>query len=692
MFKIFGGMNRITDHTSLMDELQKNLEKQQQHFFATSQHSKTISESLRKYSETSSGFNSRIPLSDCMQRATEWQNTMSDCFNHLGNVLYDRTTQPLKETIRIQLEMVKEAKKRLKKMAPENQSSSSKIDFRKETEAYERAAKETVQLYNDSELALENSAVQTILSAYEAYYDFFQKGAFQMARIKVDIDNYRKIILETNKVAAKLRNYIPRKTFGIKLEEVFAREAHRSIPMFLEEIFKYLEKNAPSVEGIFRISAGKSAIEALQQKIETNQPLDLHTILDTHVVSSVLKSFFRSLPEPLIYYSNYQKYLSLSSQPQNTHITELKRLISSLPVANQIVLKNVFALCNTIKHHKDVTKMDLNNLAVVIAPNLMESIPNLKAEDIQKPETFAEFNSLFILLVENHQYIFPSQSNQDLSASRIRAQTESAVSKPLPATPLKSSTANMSPTLTSVSTTPTSTSTPNLQQEVATDSTPHAIPVSSPTIPTALTATTNNNNNNVQTPPDHQQNNNESSNTPTVFSPSTTLLNELDQDTATVITPPRFSSPMDKKKKSILLTRDDGDILKPIDMQIHFMNINSNFTKLKTIVENIKTTEEGIYLIKLSKKISDISSIIQRITKYSFKRDKPTVHIDDDKIAKAKKTLIYTHDNNIDLIEDAKIIYETCENIDICKELEEHIEQLDAILISEIDIITRQSS
>eukprot|EP01133_Synstelium_polycarpum_P011923 gene11923-13891_t len=584
-----------------MDELQRNLEKQQQHFFATSVHSKTITDSMKKYSETSSCYNSRIPLGDCMQRASEWQSTLGDVFNHLGNVLYDRTTQPLKETIRIQLEMIKDGKKKLKKLNPE--ADRSRTDFKKDQETYDRVGKETLQLYNDSELALENSAVQTVLSAYEAYYDFFQKGAFQMARVKVDIDNYRKIILETNKVAAKLRNYIPRKTFGIKLEEVFAREANRPIPMFLEEIFKYLEKTAPTVEGVFRISAGKSAIEALQQKIETSQPLELSTIVDPHVVSSVLKSFFRSLPEPLIFYTSYQRYLPLSSQPQNQHIPELKRLISSLPVCNQIVLRNVLALCSLVKQHKDVTKMDLTNLAVVIGPNLMESIPNLKAEDIQKAETFAEFNALFILLVENHQFIFPSFSHD--FANRARAQTESAIpispgnklvaEKPLP-----------------------------------------------------------------QLPPSHKP--------PPPLSASVEIPLSFSSDSLSA--PPSSSSPNQKdpvkalKKKSVLIKRSDSELLKPIDMQIYFMSIQGNLGRLKTAVEGTKSTEQGINLIKIFKKVSEYAIPIQKLTKFSFSREKPVVNESDDKIQKLQKTLIYTYENNMDLVNDAKQHYESLEDID----------------------------
>jgi len=678
--------NKIKEYTSHMDEIQKNLEKQQQNFFAIAQQSKVISESLKKFSNDSSYYNSRIPITDCLQRASEWQSTIGEVFNHLGNLLYDRTTQPLRETIKIQFEMVKEGKKKLKslKLDDSNNSSSSskssstssnKLDnAKKEQELFEKASKDTLQLYNDSQLALENSTVHSLLSAYEGYHDFFQKGTFQLTKIKSDIENYKKVILETNKVAAKLRNYVPRKTFGIKLEEIFARESSRHLPTFLEEIFKHLEKEAPNTEGIFRISAGKSSIEALQQKIESGQPLELHTVIDTHVVSSVLKLFFRSLPEPLIFYSSYQKYLSLSKQTATSqHITELKRLISSLPVCNQTVLKHILSICNLVNQHKDVTKMDLNNLAVVIGPNILESIPGLKAEDIQKPETFAEFNSLFMLLVENCLTIFPQNSQVDIGA-RLRSQTEPNIRSNTPSSP----------------STPTPTTPSNISPKAL--NSPDFVmveksPVSSLSSSHDLNSSSNNNLNN-------------SSNTvvPKIITPDSTLntsnnnnSNNSNNNGSTPSTPnsnniPLSPSSLSKKK---LLTKGNNDgYLAPIDMQIYFINISSNFSKLKSFVDRIQSVEQGIQLIKIFKKLSDDHiTPIKSLIGYSFTKEKPTLEQSDDKITRVKKTLLYTHDISMDLIKEANNTFESSsidEPTEITKKLEFYFKSLDECISNQV--------
>eukprot|EP01132_Coremiostelium_polycephalum_P002043 gene2043-2514_t len=676
--------NRITENSNHMDELQKNLEKQQQSFFVMANHSKIISESMKKYSNDSVAYNSRIPLTDCLQRASEWQSSINEIFNHLGNLLYDRTTQPMRETIRIQLEVVKEGKKKLKSMKPESSSgsgggsggSSFRVDVKRDQENYDRVVKDTLNLYQDSELALENSAVQTVLAAYESYYDFFQKGVFQMSKIKTEIDNYKKIILETNKVAAKLRNYVPRKTFGVKLEEIFAREAHRPMPLFLEEMFKFLEKRAPSAEGIFRISAGKSAQEGLQQRIESSGAhFDLNNIDDPHVVSSVLKLFFRSLPEPLIYYSNYQKYLQVASRPVEQHIPELKRLISSLPVCNQLVVKHVLAICFIVNQHKDITKMDLTNLAVVIGPNLMESIPNLKAEDIQKAETFAEVNALFSILVENYQHIFPTMSQSDLG--RSRAQTEpilfnpnaagNTTPKPLPQLPAHP--------LPQIPPSPRQIQQPQQQQP-------------SPNLQ------------NTQPPPPPPICSPESQNNSSSLSNSTTSSNGENSPTNSDLSkllgsPIRSESPPTTGRKKSSFS-NDSDYLKPIDMQIYYTNIISNLGKLKSILDSTKTPEEGIPLIKSFKKISDSYIIpIQQTINFRFTKDKPVLGPDDDKMTKLKKTLIYTYEKHMESIKEANNIFEST-NIDeptpTAKQIEIYFKQLDEFLSNEIKELNNSSN
>ncbi|KAM9965185.1 hypothetical protein ACTFIW_004992 [Dictyostelium discoideum] len=716
--------NRIKENVAHMDEIQRTMEKQQQTFFQMSLQSKQIAESMKKYSMDAAYFNSRIPITDCLSRASEWQNSISEVFNHLGNLLYDRTTQPLKQTISIQLEMVKEGKKKLKNLSTDTSKSSS-ANLKRDTEAFERTQKETLQLYNDSELALENSTVQTILSSFESYNDFFQRGVFQMSKIKSDIDNYKKIILETNKVAAKLRNYVPKKTFGIKLEEVFARESNKPLPSFLDEIFRYLEKESINTEGMFRVSAGKSSVEALQQKIESGAPLELSaSIIDPHCVSSVLKLFLRSLPEPLVLYNVYSKYLTLAKNNNNnnnsnnninnsssnlnivggggsgnnsggTIITELRRLISTLPVCNQALLKQILLICSLMNQHRDVTKMDLTNLSVVIGPSILEPIPNLKAEDIQRPETFADFNSLFCLLVEHVLTIFPqvSLTSMDMASlpttiGKLRSQSDiSSQTKPLPSLP--TSPQNRSAIITGDSSSPSLNTPPvksslnssdffivdngsnNNNNNTTTTITNNGIPgTATPPLPTTPTAPT--------TPPP----------------PTTPTSNNIATPIININTPNSNNNNNNTKRINNKSNLKVDDYLTPIDMQIYYINISSNLGRIKSYVDDIETVNQGIGLIKLFKKISDDHMApIKNILNYKFKTEKPPMSNDEDKVLRIKRTLFYTYEITMELISHANNTFESSsieEPTELSKKLEESFKQLDTILTDELSNIEKQ--
>ncbi|KAK5577349.1 hypothetical protein RB653_002290 [Dictyostelium firmibasis] len=697
--------NRIKENVAHMDEIQKTMEKQQQTFFQMSQQSKQIAESMKKYSMDAAYFNSRIPITDCLSRASEWQNSISEVFNHLGNLLYDRTTQPLRQTINIQLEMVKDGKKKLKNLSTDAGKSSS-ANFKKDTEALERTQKETLQLYNDSELALENSTVQTILSSFESYNDFFQRGVFQMTKIKSDIDNYKKIILETNKVAAKLRNYVPKKTFGIKLEEVFARESNKPLPGFLDEIFRYLEKESIHVEGMFRVSGGKSSVEALQQKIESGAPLELNgsTIIDPHSVSSVLKLFLRSLPESLVLYNVYSKYLSVAKNSgsnsnlsvvggNGTIIKELKRLISTLPVCNQALLKQVLLICSLMNQHRDVTKMDLTNLSVVIGPSILEPIPNLKAEDIQRPETFADFNLLFCLLVEHVSNIFPqvSQTSMDMAnlpttVGKLRSQTDiSSQTKPLPSLP--TSPQNRSAIITGDSSSP-SLNTPIKSSLNSSD----FVIVDNNSNNNSISNNNNNNNNNSNSSNNTTNNGNGIPGTATPPPPTTPTSNSIPTPTINISGCNNNNNTTKRTTNKSNIKIDD--YLTPIDMQIYYINISSNLGRIKSFVDDIETVNQGIGLIKLFKKISDEHMApIKNALNYVFKKEKPPMSNDEDKVLRIKRTLFYTYEITMELISEANNTFESSsieEPTELSKKLEESFKQLDAVLTEELLNIDKQ--
>ncbi|ESO10549.1 hypothetical protein HELRODRAFT_96888 [Helobdella robusta] len=95
---------------------------------------------------------------------------------------------------------------------------------------------------------------------------------------------------------------------------------------------------------------------------------------DASVPASLLKLWLRQLHEPLIPYDVYPR-CSKASEDVNDAICIVSNDSNLLPDDNKLVLAyvirflQVFAAPSTVAH----TKMDANNLAMVMAPNLLRS-------------------------------------------------------------------------------------------------------------------------------------------------------------------------------------------------------------------------------------------------------------------------------------------------------------------------------
>ncbi|KAH9630739.1 hypothetical protein HF086_010680 [Spodoptera exigua] len=93
---------------------------------------------------------------------------------------------------------------------------------------------------------------------------------------------------------------------------------------------------------------------------------------DMHVVASVLKSYLRELPEPLLTYRLYENFVNASRQPtEQTRLNAIWEAIHLLPEANFQNLRYLIKFLSTLTQNQSTNKMTPSNLAIVIAPNLL---------------------------------------------------------------------------------------------------------------------------------------------------------------------------------------------------------------------------------------------------------------------------------------------------------------------------------
>lgn len=129
------------------------------------------------------------------------------------------------------------------------------------------------------------------------------------------------------------------KLFGSDLGER-ARFEDRSIPLIIEQCIQAVEKRGMDYEGIYRKSGGAAQMRLIHQSFDAGDPVDLEddeSINDICAVTSVLKQYFRELPNPLLPFNLYSQFIDAVCKYFICYIlylyTKKKKIIS---IANQV--------------------------------------------------------------------------------------------------------------------------------------------------------------------------------------------------------------------------------------------------------------------------------------------------------------------------------------------------------------------
>ena len=90
-------------------------------------------------------------------------------------------------------------------------------------------------------------------------------------------------------------------------------------------------------------------------------------------MSSLLKMYFRELPNPVCTFSLYDRFVSAvqSTAEDDERSCELRKVLGCLPKPNHRTLASLVRHLHRVSLHSDSTGMTAKNLAIVWAPNLL---------------------------------------------------------------------------------------------------------------------------------------------------------------------------------------------------------------------------------------------------------------------------------------------------------------------------------
>lgn len=90
-----------------------------------------------------------------------------------------------------------------------------------------------------------------------------------------------------------------------------------------------------------------------------------------HAVSNMLKTFFRTQPQPIMTFALYDKLVLIGELKDLVQKSrDLKLALNSLPAANRQVLHYVFKLLQQVARDSATNQMTSSNLAICLAPSL----------------------------------------------------------------------------------------------------------------------------------------------------------------------------------------------------------------------------------------------------------------------------------------------------------------------------------
>ncbi|CAI5760388.1 unnamed protein product [Candida verbasci] len=156
-------------------------------------------------------------------------------------------------------------------------------------------------------------------------------------------------------------------TFGVPISYICKRE-QSSFPKFLQKIFEDIENNGLKDVGLYRISSSLSELNNTKSLIDKYGYLPDRQ-LDTHALTSLVKSYFRELPDALL----TDEVITDFMKEKDGSIETYKIILGKLQTINYNTLRILIQHLNKISQFSEENKMTASNIATVIGPALTEA-------------------------------------------------------------------------------------------------------------------------------------------------------------------------------------------------------------------------------------------------------------------------------------------------------------------------------
>lgn len=346
----------------------------------------------------------------------------------LGNELLDYEVEVEKKVINKQLELlendipaVAKQKKHLNKLTLDMDSAKTR---------YQTAARHSVQgsgnLPNKVEVIKEElddasfkveqcrDQLASDMFALVAQESDLAQQLFQLVKTQAEyhrkalnvLDNYSRIMEE------EMRNHPGRPMFGVPLEE-HLKVTDRQIASPIETCVCFLLCCGIEEEGLLRVAGTVSKVKKLKAAFDAGLfgIVDMNEYSrDPHAVAGALKMYLRELPNPIMTHELYDEWMSASRiSDKDMKLKALRPIVERLPEPYYNNLRYLIKFLSRLSQYQDVNKMSIQNIAIVIAPNLLWS-PGEDSSALGMNMSLANtYSSIVDLLITHCDWFFPGE-------------------------------------------------------------------------------------------------------------------------------------------------------------------------------------------------------------------------------------------------------------------------------------------
>lgn len=163
-----------------------------------------------------------------------------------------------------------------------------------------------------------------------------------------------------------------RPVFGVSLDELFTRD-QSAVPMVVYQCMQAVDLFGLDVEGIYRMSGTASHVNSLRDAFNNNAPnLDFRNPAnfyhDVNSVATLLKQFFRDLPDPLFTNAAYNAFIDAARiEDVSARRDALHQQINDLPDPNYATLRALVLHLHRVMQNESRNRMGNSNLAICFA-------------------------------------------------------------------------------------------------------------------------------------------------------------------------------------------------------------------------------------------------------------------------------------------------------------------------------------